>query len=144
MLIKETEEMTSSERMAARNSNSQFLQALSREAVDCIVETGTIDGWTYEKWKSGKVKCYGIIPYHFKGTTPNGAFYSERSYIYLPANLFVSTPTIAIGNVDIDGTVTIKLWLSSSTRLDISVNSAVRYDADNQCSISLYVVGRWK
>lgn len=91
MLIKQEKNMTEAERIAAENSNNQFLQELAYAAQtfpgelkegtkviflggdassatdvalvteDYIVEQGTNGIWTYRKWASGIAECWGKL-----------------------------------------------------------------------------------
>lgn len=137
MLIKETEEMTSSERMAARNSNSQFLQALSREAVDCIIEEGlTEDGWTYEKRKSGVAKCEGVFTFkNHQSYDASNSLYLHSIRIKLPFD-FSSKPCAVFGASSGNG-------LAHPVRIDTYDNSAdvalvVQTNQDN-VDITIYI-----
>lgn len=35
-----------------------YLQQITEPEVDYVIETGTNNGWTYQKWKSGIAKCW--------------------------------------------------------------------------------------
>lgn len=65
------------------------------EAVDYIVESGTRDNWTYEKWASGKAVCWS--EYDFGEVTcvnPYGNWYASSVIdYYFPAGLFNKKPT---------------------------------------------------
>ena len=42
-----------------------YLQQIDEPEVDFVIESGTKDGWTYQKWKSGIAKCW----YNYSFTT---------------------------------------------------------------------------
>ena len=48
---------------------------------DYVIERGTEDFWTYEKWASGKAVCYGVKNYGtIAATTAWGAFYESSGF----------------------------------------------------------------
>ena len=42
-----------------------YLQPITEPEVDFVIDSGTKDGWTYQKWKSGIAKCW----YNYSFTT---------------------------------------------------------------------------
>lgn len=111
---------------------------------DYIVECGTSGIWYYEKRNSGRVVCYGSSPHSFVSMSAMGALYCEIIDIGLPVGVFNKTPLHAWGNVDVVGSVNVVLWESTNTKLTVKLNTALQYNASNDCTISLYVVGTWK
>lgn len=61
---------------------------------DYVIERGTDDFWTYEKWASGKAVCYGVKNYGtIVATTAWGAFYESSGFRQsFPSDLFIEAP----------------------------------------------------
>lgn len=79
---------------------------LDIEVVDYIVEQGTDGIWTYRKWASGIVECWGLTQY---SVTPNQAwgdshFYGTIDAIVFPEGLFINTPVLTVSVCDGSGT----------------------------------------
>lgn len=109
-----------------------------------FVEEGTSGNWVYEKLSSGIVKCYGSFPHAFTGTSAAGVLFSETVRVPLPDGLFKTVPAFAFGGFDVVGSVSVQLWQSSSTEITVLLNPAYQYGTGTKCTVSLYVVGRWK
>ncbi len=154
MLIKLTKDMTENERMAAENSNNQYLLNFITSQIeaikDSIVEIGTktVDGttWTYEKWNSGKARCYGVSEQSIKlnQTWGNGMYYGDGQAISYPFE-FVETPICHMQK----HTYTALTILETATDGSSSQTKKPRLICVNQLSaanykISFDVTGRWK
>lgn len=64
-LIKITSDMSETERLAAYNSNMQYLKSEDESKIDSssvadfIIEQGISGIWNYRKWNSGVAECWG-------------------------------------------------------------------------------------
>ena len=110
---------------------------------DYILETGTTNGWKWEKWNSGKYICYGIFTdtcTHYTIVTPFYGFYSTNfpypiTFPEAPIVLF----NCKIGNGfgmpagDVMRSTTAARCYALSTAKDTVT-----------CVWEMYVVGRWK
>ncbi len=70
--------------------------------VDYIEEQNTDGIWTYRKWSSGIVECWGntsVKDYAINSTYNDSGvlrgYYCAREYFSFPKNLFVSAPTVS-------------------------------------------------
>lgn len=132
-----------SDKATADNERSGIKKNLEN-IVDYVEEQGTSGIWIYEKWNSGKIECYGEYYHSILGMTADGAVYGENIEIPLPNGLFNTKPTFACGNVDISGSVNIRVWQSTNTKLAVRIISTQQYGVGNACTLLLYAVGKWK
>ena len=103
---------------------------------DYIIKTGTSGIWTYEKYKSGKVKAWGL------SNSVNTGTLTKSSYIYYKANLQIATlPTglfDAVTNIQATyANPTTVGWLSGVTCNNNKIS--VTYDREQQSSTNLQV-----
>ena len=105
---------------------------------------GTSGNWTYRKWNNGRIECWSTVSHNFGNMSATGALYNEVLSISLPDGMFKTTPSYAFGNLDLVGSVNVVLWRSTNSTLSVNVNTAISWGSDNYCTISLYVVGKWK
>lgn len=89
-VIRETSEMSDTERMAARNSNMQYL-----ENIPHIIESGTDGIWSYRKWSDGTAECWGKSSVSADTSTQWAGYYTGVfGAINYPSNLFVEEPVL--------------------------------------------------
>lgn len=89
-IIRETAAMSDTERMAARNSNMQYL-----ESVPHIIESGTSVIWSYRKWSDGTAECWGKFAAITELSTQWAGYYTANlGSIDYPAGLFSEPPIL--------------------------------------------------
>lgn len=112
-------------------------------AGDFIVESGTSGIWTYEKWNSGKVICYGNNSASIDCTTQMGSLYYGTLSLTLPSNLFTSILNVQ-GTAQY-GANLIFMTLSeppSITNVSFFVVASIGFT--NTVVEHVVVVGKWK
>jgi hypothetical protein len=136
---------------AAPNKNTVgqiYLQQIDEPEVDYIIESGTKDEWTYQKWKSGIAKCWRN--YSFKTTVQEHLELFCRStnigYINYPVKLFINTPTETATIQSSGGQVLLansgaNTKEHSGTYTIISLTGEI---ADADYRISIQVEGFWR
>lgn len=137
MLIKITNDMTNSERIAAENTNNQYLQN----------EYGTaeIDGvtWEYEKHGNGTVYCW---------TTATATYINAKilDVQLIPPITFTKAPFIwgslqAGENQDTEYDRIVKHEYMSSKKVRIFVyDPSGNFKEDTTETVNILVIGRWK
>lgn len=118
-------------------------------SVDYIVEQGTSGIWTYEKWASGKAKCWGSFDYttpswsawgsgYFTGNTPSKPYPFTFTRIDNVIPSINETPHVdtSIGIAGGQGTL--------STSPTYYLIRPVSLAGTSTIPIGIYVVGRWK
>ena len=120
---------------------------ISKLGIDWIIESSTIDGWTVEKWHSGKmVQTRYIrndkigwydIPYMA------GMAVSHKDYTFpVP---FINTPVVlasATGGTGIGlGTTT---HIINNSKVKIHVSGSQSCKPDGAYDISIIAIGKWK
>lgn len=70
---------------------------------DCVVEQGTLNGWTYRKWDSGVAECWKSLTHRTAITTAWGALYhgtatSRQSYPFSFVDKPVEQVTLTAGS----------------------------------------------
>jgi hypothetical protein len=112
--------------------------------VDRIIEWGQVGSWTYRKWNTGTVECWGthngtLSPY----TTFNG-FAAYEGGVDFPPNLFTSTPNVQfqayIGN---GFAIPARGGISTAAQLKWVALSNVNA-ANTSVKIDAFAIGRWK
>lgn len=112
--------------------------------VDRIIEWGQVGSWTYRKWNTGAVECWGthngtLSPY----TTFNG-FAAYEGGVNFPPNLFTSTPNVQfqayIGN---GFAIPARGGISTATQFKWVALSNVN-TANTTVKIDAFAIGRWK
>ena len=162
MLIKQTKEMTESERLAAENSNNLFLQSLcdelgeetdkSCEEINKKLDAGYADGgfidvdgitWFYEKWNNGIAKLWCTVT----------AIYVNSSVLLKQGCSF---PFEFV--VEPMGFATINEWSNTTNdfgknakvkcatnRMSVLVhNSSGGFSSTTTGNVAVQIVGRWK
>ncbi len=123
--------------------NSKVVGAMA----DYIVERGTVGIWTYEKWASGEVKCYGVTkPADIALTVKwgGGVRYANLEES-LPEGLFIGDPYYA--NVDTRSgggilTCSVKPFKSGSVCWYVAEHGGTTATLNMIFMIAL--IGRWK
>lgn len=123
---------------------------LTEDLADWVIETGTDGIWTYEKWASGKMVCFGKSA-GIAVTTTNAygyTFYGSFSAVAaIPAGWFVATPKIwtnyAMNSNGLVSSVAVWQLNTSATSIAITVHGP-----SSQTGMSIicdfYCIGRWK
>lgn len=112
---------------------------------DYVTEQGTSDGWSYKKWSSGKVECWGI-------KTVNGAINDNQSVsphtkLALPFNIYNRSLQLMSITSSIGWKVRFA-YINPSTSTDGQVATIV-YTVDGtntetNLAASIYIVGEWE
>lgn len=112
---------------------------------DYVTEQGTSDGWSYKKWSSGKVECWGI-------KTVNGAINDNQSVsphtkLALPFNIYNRSLQLMSITSSIGWKVRFA-YINPSSPTDGQVATIV-YTVDGtntetNLAASIYIVGEWK
>lgn len=111
-----------------------------------LVERGTENNWTYEKWSDGTAKCYShgnLVENYTIGTALGSVYYGASITVRFPENLFVDAPTFIPTCAGSKGII----WVGGDTAIYASqaafrpisaqsVTANIRYDA--------LAIGRWK
>ena len=115
------------------------------EIADCIIEVVTDGTWIYRKWNSGLAECWSTQSWASKAiTTAYGhGYYAPADTINLPSGLFTTVSNVQATSRDTAGYGT---WFNVTS---VSTSSIVGYmysvsSITTSCSVSLYVVGKWK
>lgn len=118
-------------------------------SVDYIVEQGTNGVWTYEKWASGKVKCWGVYTTTATGTA-SSVFGHTNTYNFIksipfPSGLF-SDKTKIVPNVNvIVGTgYTIPVSIRVASVNSMTVEALSNVSGEQTCSYYCNITGTWK
>lgn len=119
--------------------------------VDFPIEQGTNGIWTYEKWASGKAKCWGVTNEEVfsMDTQYSSVYYSEPTsngkigYAKFPENLFCEAPTnIHIQNYATAGLIGCHIRDVSKEEVNFFVSNPIRVDLTLQFTIE--ATGKWK
>lgn len=114
---------------------------------DFVVDHGTEGIWTYRKWYSGLVECWGQTPDVASSagimTEYGKAYYCDTPTLPLPSNLFVSLLDVQVTAYPwAGGLYWASPYVADTTKIIarvISADSAIR-----QCSLWLSIKGTWK
>lgn len=115
---------------------------------DYVVERGTSNSWTYTKWNSGRAEAWRNVDLGTVALTSTmaGGVYSGNSYVArgltLPTSLFTATPSAFI-NVYSNGYTLSQVASCSTTQLVYRIWSPYSATVEG-CTVSLYVIGKWK
>lgn len=128
---------------------SDFVDALNVtgiNAVDYVVEQGTSGDWSYRKWNSGIMECWGTYTASIAITTSSANYGGYRSGLITATAFpvaFTATPVITavaqgaggywVNNVADSNTTNAKFYLSCGTS-----------HAASDKSISIHACGKWK
>lgn len=121
------------------------------QMVDFVIARGTNGIWAYEKWASGKAKCWGVTnaevfsidtqysSVYYSEPTSNGKIGNAR----FPENLFCEAPTnIHIQNYATAGLIGCHIRDVSKEEVNFFVSNPIRVDLTLQFTIEAQ--GRWK
>lgn len=116
---------------------------------DYVVETGTSGIWTYEKWESGKAKCWGVKNYgNISIDTAWGNVYIKSNAISAIAYpfTFLEPPVV---NVTEERAGTDAFWVMTGTPGTATQTPSfgvVRGILDYDTGVKVYfeVTGKWK
>lgn len=118
---------------------------VSSNEVDYIVEQGTETIWTYRKWNSGIVECWGTTVSASKAVTTKygNAWYAPQDTIGFPVGLFNSIEGVQVELIDASG---VGCWFEVKT---MSVNAVTGYvygiiSNTSSFQYSVFARGRWK
>ena len=118
-------------------------------SADRVIEVGTDGIWTYKKWESGDVECFG----RSEQTIPaNGmAAWGETLFTYngtenFPTGLFVDTPTAIISphSGGLAFFAGIRSAVVTKTQAGFAVFSRSNPTSQTTARVSIYARGRWK
>lgn len=133
----------------ATNDKSNLVNAVNELATDYIIEQGTNGVWTYEKWASGKVKCWGVYTTTATGTA-SSVFGHTNTYNFVksipfPSGLF-SDKTKIVPNVNvIVGTgYTIPVSIRVAGVNSMTVEALSNVSGEQTCSYYCNITGTWK
>ena len=125
--------------------SEQYTNSQNITIADYIVEQGTSGIWTYRKWNSGLAECWSTQSWASKAitTTYGHGYYAAADTISLPSGLFTTVSNVQATSRDTAGYGT---WFNVT---NVSTSSVVGYmysvsSVTTGCSLSLYVVGKWK
>lgn len=136
-IIRETAAMSDTERMAARNSNMQYLKSVPH-----IIESGYSGGWNYRKFSDGMVILWGTIPETGANMTVknNGIYQSATRSIALP---FAVANAVCTGQVS-NGVLLTNAWASTD---DSNLNYTIGHiepKESQDCTVRIFIIGSWK
>lgn len=122
---------------------------LSKLGVDYIVEQGTTGIWTYRKWASGIVECWGAQSYNnIAVETAWGSVYeSAGQKLSFPSGLFTEAPeycsiTYAGGS---EATLSIEPYgLPSKTETQTFCLTRAAAATITNAKVQVHAIGRWK
>lgn len=124
---------------------TKILSIINALKVDYIVEEGTETIWTYRKWNSGIVECWGTTVSTGKAVTikyGNG-WYAPQDTIGFPVGLFNSIASVQVELIDASG---VGCWFDVKT---LSVNAVTGYvysiiSNTSSFQYSVFARGKWK
>ena len=116
---------------------------LTDEDADYVVEEGTSGIWTYRKWSSGKVDCWG------SASSSSLTWYAYPTGLYYNSPALTVTYPFAIYSPCISATVTYCGgnigWALATHASDTTTNvSIIRNGNSGQVIVDIAVHGRWK
>lgn len=112
---------------------------------DYVIEQGTIGIWEYEKWNSGKAKCWGTDYNHTSINQEIGYdFLSNQKTTYFPEGLFVEAPRCFVANDGIHGADTLNVITIDASMIRTRFRYPVRYDDVLDWPFSILAIGKWK
>lgn len=145
-IIRETAEMSSTERMAVRNANFEGLNTeIKNQAKKIqIIESGTDGIWNYRKWSDGTAECWGFAIVNVLCSNQSGNIYcSDNISVALPSGLFAEDRTITNANCS-----DVWSWIgwtnSNATSVGLKFFRGSNYSQTYSAGVYLSVKGRWK
>lgn len=162
-LIKITSDMSETERLAAYNSNMQYLKSEDESKIDSssvadfIIEQGVSGIWTYRKWHSGVYEAWHQDENTAAYSFPNkyGATVGNDRIMYTTDNIDHDLPTFSNSLTFYTGTASAislfswgLIWIedvngSPKMRVRIATNTNPGSNTSS-CRINLYIKGTWK
>lgn len=146
-LIKITSDMSETERLAAYNSNMQYLKSEdelkidSSSVADFIIEQGISGIWTYRKWNSGMYEAWFTnLEVETTDYTASGSvFTSQKLYSFTAPFNTLST---CVGTASSSHTYSWgAIWHSNQT---INVKILAVSAGTSKGRVDLYITGTWK
>lgn len=125
-------------------TNKNFEEIETKLMKDYIVEQGTTDIWTWEKWASGKATVWGRV-----NCTYSNSWVAFNKFT-LPISffgVFCTTATIATlsGNVNEAISQNVKTEAISSNEILVGVHdSGGRITTTASIPVNINIVGKWK
>ena len=117
------------------NDNYDLIDKLG---VDYITASGTSGSWSYRKWKSGLLECWG----RFGGTMSNGKCNFSQQYPFAYANKPVVS---ANGGISKTISATVNYVESSTTGFDVYLGKSENVDVDGyECWLMVTAIGSVK
>lgn len=116
------------------------------EWADYVVEQGESGIWTYIKWNSGRMECYGTYTESVAINTSSSAYGGYRSALITATAFpiaFTSTPTIVATARGAGGWWVNNLGDTNATNAKFYLSSGASVTASNR-AVSIYAVGKWK
>jgi hypothetical protein len=112
--------------------------------VDRIIEWGQVGVWTYRKWNTGAVECWGTISGTLSPYTTINGFSAYEGSVAFPANLFTSSPNVQfqpyIGN---GFAIPARGVISTNTQCKWVALSNVN-TANTTVKVDVFAIGKWK
>lgn len=124
--------------MSIKEILTRILNALK---VDYMVEQGTSGSWTYRKWNSGHVECYGVYSdTSSTAYTSAGVGYYRTFNVNLPS-VFTSidNPQVTARTGNVGGTTLLNVSATAISVLIFSTTSTGR-----PVDIYFDIKGRWR
>ena len=110
---------------------------------DYIVSQGIQNGWTFRRFASGIMECWGT---HTFPQVTFAAKYWELYYVNLEFNLpivFKEPPTIVATPFVSTGLLGVTVHHKTNTSCKVYISSSRSY-TENNVGIELHMIGRWK
>ena len=116
-------------------------QSITDMSVDYIVERGTTDIWTWEKWNSGKAVCWGIFDVYYQDV--NKLTTTVDFPFEIIGDIFAQVTKIA-GTDAYDTLYATTCYEATSTQIIIALcNSGEEFGECDTLKLSVYVIGKW-
>lgn len=112
---------------------------------DYVIEEGTSGIWTYRKWASGLLECWGVDARTRQLNTGYGSSFYTTGSVALPTNFFKSITHVQISRAGSDsgmGVVYVSTYGVSTSAVSFFIGNAISFSGN--IAISLTVKGRWK
>lgn len=122
--------------------------AIQREFVqDFIIAQGSVGIWTYRKYASGTMECWGVITCQWQGFTQ--AVYKDETFPTTVSFSSISAVTCGLADNDISDLSTMG-WNARALSTNPSVVTAIvcnpnnNFTASTELNVSVHVLGAWK
>lgn len=115
------------------------------DTADYIVEIGTTGIWTYEKWNSGQLKCWGASTASGLAITKTSGYgyYYDNWTVSFPSGLFKTVSYAQLGSFGSAGLVTPSGRDYSASTISARIWGSTSLPSWNG-TITIYAVGTWK